>query len=89
MAKALSFIHINAAFKMEIETAEVQIDSPDYGMDIIYQHGFGMKETGSILIDFYPAFNQGFVVGAGHGMDKPFIRVEGGYYPDIYPSFGS
>ena len=51
-------VHPDTAFKMKLETAEIQVGSSNRSNPVIGNKGFGMIETRSIFIYLYPCLNE-------------------------------
>ena len=59
------FIKPYTIFKMQIQTAVIQVDCPNHGLFVVAYEHFGMDKAGRILKNLHARLQQGLVVGTG------------------------
>lgn len=80
--------HQGRAFKVEVQTAVVQVDAAGDGGGIVADEGLGVNKAGGVFVDLDAAFDQFPVVGAGQGEDGFLVRAAGRHQLHVHAALG-
>ncbi len=86
-AEGGTFVHPDTAFKVKIETAEIQVHGSDRADHVIRNKRLGMIKAVGIFVDFHARLNKAMVIRTSCNMNQFFIISERGDNSDINAAF--